>query len=449
MREMKLTEGNVLKNLVRFSLPFLLSCFLQTFYGLADLFIAGQYNGASTITAVSIGSQVMHMFTVIIVGLAMGTTVAIGHSVGAKDENKVKKIIGNTYMVFFIFAVALTIILWLSANGVIHLLSTPEEAFVETREYVLICVGGIIFITAYNVVSSIFRGLGDSKTPMIFVGISGVINIVLDYLLIGPGQMGARGAAIATVVAQGLSVIMALIYAVNKVDYFKIGKVDCKLDKAIVLWIIKVGVPVAAQDGFIQISFLVITVIANMRGVDAAAGVGIVEKLISFMFLVPSALLSAVSAITAQNVGAGNHKRSRQTLWYAIAICEISGLFFFVVCNLWAEGILGLFTKQEPAVILLGAQYLRAYVIDCMIAGIHFCFSGYFCAYEKSYLSFLHNLVSVLLVRIPGAYLAMIYYPDTLYPMGLAAPSGSFLSVIICVVAFVLLYRKGVLVEKV
>ena len=264
---------------------------------------------------------------------------------------------------------------------------------------------------------------------------AGVINIGLYYLLIGPLGMGASGAALATVISQALSVIMALITMLRK-KTLKLQKADLKPDRAMMRQLLRVGVPVAAQDGLIQVAFLVITAIANGRGVSVAAAVGIVEKVISFFFLVPSAMLSTVSAIAAQNAGANCHERGRKTLLYAILISVGFGTFFAVLCQLKAEQILRLFSKEEPAVILLGAQYLRAYSWDCVFAGVHFCFSGYFCAYQKSMLSFVHNLASILLIRIPGAYLASVRFPDTLFPMGLAAPLGSLLSSIICIAAW-------------
>lgn len=442
MNQNNLTQGSILKNLIKFSLPYLLSCFLQTFYGLADLFITGQFNGASAITAVSIGSQITHMLTVIIVGLAMGSTVTISHSIGANDPRAAAKAIGNTTIIFAFFSVIATILLLLGTDGILALLSTPSEAIAEAKQYLVICFAGVPFIVAYNVISSIFRGLGDSKSPMYFVGVAGIVNVALDYLLIGSMGMGAKGAAIATVSSQAVSVIIALIFIWKKMSGISLSRADFHLSGNIFSNILKVGVPVAIQDGFIQIAFLVITVIANKRGVDVAAAVGIVEKVICFMFLVPSAMLSTVSAIAAQNAGARLHDRGRKTLYYSIAICVSIGLFFTGVCQFYAEPILTLFAKEEPLVIAMGAQYLKSYVWDCAIAGIHFCFSGYFCAYQKSMISFAHNLASILLVRIPGAYLASICFPDSLYPMGLAAPLGSLLSAVICVIAYLIMRRK-------
>jgi putative MATE family efflux protein len=440
--ENDLTKGSVFRNLIRFSLPYLLSCFLQTFYGLADLFIAGQFNGADTITAVSMGSQVTHMLTLIVSGLAMGGTVSISRAVGAGNRQMKDKAIANTVILFAGVALFLTVVLLAATSPILNILSTPEEAFREARMYLMICFAGVPFITAYNVISSIFRGLGDSKSPMYFVAIAGVINVLLDYLLIGPGQMGAAGAALATVIAQAASVVFALFAVTKRRSGITLKKTDFRPDRTVLGAILRVGVPVAVQDGFVQIGFLVITVIANRRGVDVAAAVGIVEKIISFLFLVPSAMLSTVSAIAAQNAGAGLHRRSRRALLYGTAIAVTAGLIFFVAFQFCAEPVVTLFAKDEPAVIAYGTQYLHSYVLDCVFAGIHFCFSGYFCAYEKSMISFAHNLASILLVRIPGAYLASVYYPDNLFPMGLAAPMGSLLSAIICIIVFLVLFNK-------
>lgn len=438
-----LTQGSVLGTLVSFSLPYLLSCFLQTFYGLADLFITGQFNGADTITAVAVGSQITHMLTVIIVGLAMGATVAIGHAVGAEKKERIAAVTGNTVTLFVLFAAALTGILLLTLDAVVMAVSTPAEAVSQTKDYLLVCFLGVPFITAYNVLSSIYRGLGDSRTPMYFVAVAGVLNVMLDYILIGTLHMGALGAAVATVAAQGCSVALALVFLLHAKRSFQLNRQDLRLKREIAGTILRVGIPVAVQDGFIQISFLVITAIANGRGVDVAAAVGIVEKMIGFFFLVPSAMLSSVSAITAQNAGAGKHQRGRKTLRYGILISVGFGLMMAVLCQFFSETLVGLFAKDEPEVVRLGGQYLRAYIFDCAAAGIHFCFSGYFCAYGRAGVSFIHNVLSVLLVRIPGAYLASVYFPDTLYPMGCAPPAGSLLSAVICASFFVVLRRKG------
>ena len=434
-----LTQGNITRILLRFSGPYLVASFLQTFYGLADMFITGQFNGAGTITAVAVGSQVMHMLTVVIVGLAMGSTVSISHAVGAKDSPRTARSVGNSVTLFAAAAAGATVLLLLGLNRILLLLAVPPEAYEETRRYLFICFAGVPFIIAYNVISSIFRGLGDTKSPMYFVAIAGVINILLDYVLIGPCAMGAAGAALATVAAQGLSVGMALLALTRFPVGVKVGREDLSFERNTIGGILSVGVPIAFQEGLIQISFLVITAIANARGVSVAAAVGIVEKIICFLFLVPSAMSAAVSAVAAQNAGAGFHERSAAALRLGIRIIIGFGFIIFVLCQFGSEPMVSLFVKNDPDVVRLGGQYLRSYSADCMIAGIHFCFSAFFSAYRKAMYSFLHNMASVLLVRIPGAHLASKLFPETLFPMGLAAPMGSLLSVAICLV----LYFRG------
>ncbi len=462
--EKDLTQGSVLKVLLRFSLPYLLSSFLQTFYGMADLYVTGQFNGAAAISAVSIGSQVMHMLTVMIVGLAMGSTVGLGVAIGSKHTERASRIIGNTVTLFAAGSVILVVVLMFARNGIISVMSVPTEAVDQTKAYLTICFVGIPFITAYNVVSSIYRGMGDSRSPMYFVGVACVLNIALDFLFIGGLDMGAAGAACGTVISQAASVVFALFFLKRKSsgetqkvstqnacksvsdgavagNILRFTKKDFLPEKAVISDILNVGVPVAFQDGFIQISFLVITMIANRRGVDVAASVGIVEKIISFLFLVPSAMLSSVSAIAAQNRGAGQHERARKTLYYAMFVSVSFGFLCFVLCQILPEQFVGLFSSEET-VRVLGGQYLRSYSVDCIVASIHFCFSGFFCAYGVSGFSFAHNLISVLLVRIPGAYLATKLFPDTLFPMGLAAPAGSTLSALICVALFLIFREK-------
>ncbi len=436
-----LTTGSVFKNIIYFSLPYMLSYFLQTLYGMADLFIVGRFNGTQSITAVSIGSQVMHMLTVMIVGLAMGTTVTVGRAIGEKQNEKAGKAVGNTVTVFLAGSAVLTVILLCLVKPIVSVMSTPAEAVEETRAYLAICFIGIPFITAYNIISSIFRGLGDSKNPMYFIAVACVFNIALDYLFIGYFKMGAAGAALGTTLSQTVSVIVSLV-AMKKLNIgIKLQKSDFKPDKKTVGSLFKIGVPVAAQDGFIQISFLIITIIANGRGLTDAAAVGIVEKIIGMMFIIPSSMLSSVSALAAQNIGAKEYGRAKRTLKYAIMLATGFGLVIAVITQFFALNIVGVFEK-DPEVISHGAQYLRSYVFDCVFAGIHFCFSGYFCAMERSGISFLHNSISIVFVRIPLAYLMSKMFTQTLFPMGLAATCGSVLSVIICVIAYVIITRK-------
>lgn len=439
--ERNLTTGSIFKNMIYFSLPYLLSYFLQTLYGMADLFIIGQFDGVASTTAVSVGSQVMHMLTVMIVGLAMGTTVVIGQAVGGRDREKTAKTIGNTVILFMIVAVVMMAVFLMLVRPIVSVMSTPQEAVEGTVAYLTICFIGIPCITAYNIISSIFRGLGDSKSPMYFIAIACAANIGFDYIFMGGLHLGPAGAALGTTLAQALSVVIALCVIRRRGIGVKVGRADFRPERSVMGQILRIGIPIALQDGLIQIAFIVITVIANRRGLNDAAAVGIVEKIISFLFLVPSSMLSTVSALGAQNIGAGKPERAIKTLRYSIGITVGFGFIIAIIIQFAAAPVVGVFTA-DAAVIVLGTQYIRGYIWDCMFAGIHFSFSGYFCACGRSELSFIHNITAIVLVRVPGVYLTSKFFPDTLFPMGLATVVGSLTSVIICLIAFSLLQRK-------
>lgn len=437
----ELTSGSVMKNLLFFSLPYLLSFFLQTLYGMADLLIIGQFGSVADTTAVSVGSQVMHMLTVMIVGLAMGATVNIGQAIGGRDSRRAALFTGNTVTLFMGLSSVLTLLLLVLRSAIVFAVSTPADAAAGTVDYLTICFIGIPFITAYNIISAVFRGMGDSKSPMYFIAVACAANIALDYLFIGALGMGPAGAALGTVLSQAISVIISLIVIKRRSTGLALTKADIRPNKQIIGKILKIGIPVAMQDGFIQIAFMVITVIANRRGLNDAAAVGIVEKIIGFLFLVPSSMLSAVSAIGAQNIGAQKPERARKTLLYAIFIAAGFGGTVAVIMQFLSSGAVSLFT-DSAVVTRLGGEYLRGYAWDCLFAGIHFAFSGYFCACGKSGISFMHNMIAILLVRIPGAYFMSSMFPGTLYPMGLATAAGSLLSAIICAAAFIILIKK-------
>ena len=336
---------------------------------------------------------------------------------------------------------ALTAALVLLVDPIVSVMSTPAEAVDGTARYLTVCFIGIPFITAYNIISSIFRGMGDSKSPMYFIAVACAANIALDYLFMGAMRLGPVGAALGTTLAQAISVLVAFI-AIRRRRSVAVSRADLRPRRDVMGQILGIGVPVALQDGLIQIAFILITVIANLRGLTDSAAVGIVEKLISFLFLVPSSMLSTVSAIGAQNIGAGDYGRAKQTMWYAIGIAVGFGVIVSVLFQFIAEPVVGLFTPDE-CVIAAGGQYMHGYIFDCLFAGIHFCFSGYFCACGKSMISFIHNISGVALVRVPGAYLMSKMYPATLLPMGLATAAGSILQVLICIVAYRIICRRG------
>lgn len=490
-----LTQGSVLRLLIQYSLPYLLATFLQTFYGLADLFIVGQFCNTASISAVSCASQTLHLITVIIAGFSTGVTILVGQSCGQGDKDSLKKISRCGLVIFLILSIIFLAILLLTVDKIIFLLKIPHEAILDAKNYLIICFCGVPFIAAFNVLSSVFRGQGDSKTPLIVVSISGAVNIVADIFLVK--IYGVSGAASATIISEAISVIILLLCdnnaqnktfigttnATNKNNYRELqndqatGFFKSTKDNScthgvkrvnygnfniqnfkIVIAILKIGAPIAAQELLIQISFLVITRIANSLGLSISAAVGITEKIISLLFLVNSAMLSAVSVVAAQNIGAAratryttkkskgntftkNNRDSRTkkehradlALKYGIFCVVIFGVLVAGLCQIIPGCFIAIFSKGDNDVIELGSSYLRAYSIDCILAGVHFCFSGYFCACGKSVYSFIHNMISVVVARIPLAYLAAQNFSTSLYPMGLAAPIGSLLSCIICI----------------
>lgn len=436
-----MTGGSILGNIMTFSLPYMLAYFLQILYGLADLFVIGQYCDVDNTTAVSNGAQVMYMITVILIGLAMGTTVMTARAIGAKDNDKARIVVGNTIAMFAVIAIVLMVALLCLRGWIVGIMDTPAEAVEGMKHYLTVCFIGIPFIIAYNIIASIFRGLGDSRSPMYFVAVACAVNIALDYVFIGFFGLGAMGAALGTTLSQMTSVLFAIMSIRRHKGVIDISRADLRPRREVIGSILKIGMPIAMQDGFIQISFLAITVIANHRGLVDAAAVGIVEKFIGLVFIVPSAMLSTVSAISAQNIGAGNVLRAKRTMRTAMAITTSYGVVCAVVLQFVPQYAVGIFTDNAQ-VLAQGADYLRGYVWDCIFAGIHFCFSGFFTACGFSIVSFIHNSVSIVCARIPLAWLSSNLYPDTLYPMGLSTCTGSVLSCLICILAYRWLNRR-------
>lgn len=425
-----------------FSLPYMLAYFLQILYGLADLYVIGQYCDVDSTTAVSNGAQVMHMITVMLIGLAMGTTVLTALAVGAKDTTRARAVVGNTITMFAVIAIVLMVVLLSLSGWIVSVMDTPAEAVIGMKHYLTVCFIGIPFIIAYNIIASIFRGLGDSRSPMYFVAVACVVNIALDYIFIGFFGLGAMGAALGTTLSQMASVLFAICAIRRQHGVLDVSRSDLRPRKDVIKQILKIGMPISMQDGFIQISFLAITVIANQRGLIDAAAVGIVEKFIGLVFIVPSAMLSTVSAVSAQNIGAGDMERAKRTMFTAMMITTAYGVVCSVVLQFIPQLAVGIFT-DNPQVLAQGSEYLRGYVWDCIFAGLHFCFSGFFTACGLSIISFVHNSISIVCARIPLAWLSSYLYPDTLYPMGLSTCTGSVLSCLICIIAYWWIRKKN------
>lgn len=447
MKTNDLTQGNIWHNLIDFSLPYILAYFLQILYGLADLYVIGRYGTVDDTTAVSNGTQVMNLVTVVMIGLAMGSTVTIARSVGAGDRRRAAHAIGTTFTFFLILSLMLTAALLSLCGNIVQWVATPTEAVSGTTAYLTVCFMGVPFIVTYNVIASIFRGMGDSRTPMYLVAVACAVNVALDFLLIGRFGLGPVGAALATAISQAFSVVVAAVAIRRHRVALQLSRDSFRLRRRMVGDILRVGLPVALQDGFIQVFFVVIMIVANMRGLTDAAAVGIVEKFIGLLFIIPSSMLSTVSAVSAQCIGARRVERAVATMWRAIVVTAGFGLVSAVLFQFVPQWPISLFTT-DAAVIASGADYLQSYVSDCFLAGIHFCFSGFFTACGRSLLAFAHNMASILLVRLPLTVLLSQAFPHSLYPMGWASPAGSFLSVVICVTLYAWLKRRGTLVRE-
>lgn len=431
MKELDLTKGSVPKVLMQFAMPYLLANVLQALYGGADLFVVGRFDDAASVAGVAIGSQVMQTVTGIILGLTAGITVLIGIATGARDEKKAAATIGSAVWLFAIIGAVLTLLMTVWHDTIATAMHTPPEAMTDTRHYLLICSLGIPFIIGYNVVFGIMRGLGDSRSPLYFVALACVINIVLDFVLVGGCHMRAAGAATATIASQGISFAAALCYLHRKGFRFPFTRRDIRLNGILSKRIIKLGTPIALQDALINISFLIITVIVNRMGVTASAALGVVEKLIVFAMLPPVAISSAVAAMTAQNYGAGLTDRINRCLKSGIGMALVFGTAFCIYSQFLPETLMGIFTNDAP-VIELGAEYLHGYSIDCIIVSFVFCINSYFSGQGNSLFPMVHSLIATFLFRIPLSWIFSHIAPTSLFPMGFAPPLATMVSLAIC-----------------
>lgn len=431
MKELDLTQGSVPKVLLRFAMPFLIANVLQALYGGADLFVVGQYDDAASVAGVAIGSQVMQTITGIILGLTTGTTILIAMGTGAKDDRKVAATIGTSVYFFMVTGIILTLVMVLFHRPIAALMHTPEEAMADTLHYILICSAGIPFIMGYNVVCGILRGLGDSKSPLYFVGLACIINIGADFLLVGGFGMRAAGAAIATVLSQGISFLTALWFLHRRGFHFEFTRRDIRFHKDLSRRIVTLGAPIALQDALINVSFLIITVIVNQMGVIASASLGVVEKIIIFAMLPPTAMAAAVATMTAQNYGAGLIQRMSRCLYSGIGISLVFGVSVCVYSQFLPETLTGIFTN-DPAVIEMAAGYLRGYSIDCVMVSFVFCINSYFSGQGNSWFPMIHSMIATFLFRIPLSYLCGKIDPTDLVLMGYAPPLSTLVSLLIC-----------------
>ena len=435
------TSGKIIPSLLKFVWPVFLALFLQATYGAVDLLIVGQFAAAPDVSAVATGSQIMHTFTTLVSSLAMGMTILIGEKIGMGKPKEGGRIVGSGILLFAVVSLIMTLITVVLSPQLASLMHAPKEAFSLTTSYIRICGIGSVVIIFYNLIGSIFRGLGDSRTPLYTVLIACGFNIGGDLLLVAVFHMGTKGAAIATVAAQLISVLISLWLIKRKTLPFEFSKKSIRWDRGIVRNILRLGTPIALQDILVNISFLVVLAIVNSIGLNESAGVGVAEKVCAYIMLIPLAFMQCMSAFVAQNRGAGKPKRAVQGLWSSIAVSAVVAVIMFFLTFFSGDMLAGIFSK-DAAVIAASAEYLKAYAIDCLLTCFMFCFVGFFNGLEYTWFVMLQGIAGAFLVRIPIAYFMSTQNPVSLFHVGLATPSSTLLQIILCFICFAVWRKK-------
>lgn len=441
MKNNDFTEGAILPKLLKFMLPVLFAMFLQAMYGAVDLLVVGQFGTDNDVSAVSTGSQILQTLTNLIVSFSMGITVAVAQRIGQNRPEEAARTVGTGLVIFAITGVVFTVISVLGAGGLAKIMQAPEEAYDLTKSYIRLCGGGFIVITAYNLLGSIFRGLGDAKTPLIAVGIACAFNIVGDLVFVSKFHMGATGAALATVLAQLVSVTISFFIIRRTKLPFEFHKSNLKLEGNYARNIIRIGSPIALQDFLVSVSFLVLMAIVNKLGVTASAGVGVAQKVCAFIMLVPLAFMQSMAAFVAQNYGAGHTDRAVKALKSGIAVSLVFGIAMFFVAFFHGDILSGIFSNK-PDTIAAAWDYLKAYAIDCLFTCFLFCFVGFYNGIEKTKFVMAQGICGAFLVRIPVAFFMQKTGGGSLFKIGLATPCSTVLQIIMCFIAYIIFTKN-------
>ena len=433
------TQGNILKKLVAFMMPILGALILQAAYGAVDLLVVGRFGSTSGLSAVSTGSQVLNLVTFVVIQFAMGITVLIARYLGEKRPERIGAVIGGGAVVFTMMSVALFIAMVGFARPISVLMQAPAEAVDLTASYVRICGAGILFIVAYNLLSAIFRGLGDSKSPLLFVLVACIVNIIGDLILVAGLHMDAAGAAIATVTAQALSVVFAVMLLLKKDLPFAITKKDFRLNPQCRKFL-KIGLPLALHEFLTQISFLALCAFVNRLGLEASSGYGVACKIVNFAMLVPSSLMQSMASFVSQNIGAGKKKRAKQSMFTGIGVGLAVGCVVFVLVLFKGDVLCSAFST-DAAVIQNGFAYLKGFAPETLVTAILFSMVGYFNGNNKTVWVMTQGLIQTLLVRLPLAYFMSIQPNASLTKIGLAAPVATTVGIVLNVGFFIYLNR--------
>lgn len=435
------TTGKIVAPLLKFAGPVLLALFLQAMYGAVDLLVVGKFSSSADVSAVSTGSQIMMTITNLISSLCMGMTVLLGHRLGEKKTEECGRIVGSGLLLFFSLGILLSILIPSFSVKLAEIMHAPEEAFDLTAWYLRICDAASVIIIAYNLIGGIFRGIGDSNTPLVTVLIACIANIAGDLLLVAFFHMGTRGAAIATVAAQLISVLISCARISKMTLPFPLRFRNVRWDGGIIRNILSLGTPIALQDLLVSISFLVIMAIVNSIGLTESAGVGVAEKVCAFIMLVPSAFMQSMSAFVAQNRGAGQTDRAFQGFRSAVAISFVFGVVMFYTAFFHGDLLSGIFAKDAP-VIAASADYLKAYGIDCLLTCFLFCFVGFYNGMGKTNFVMVQGILGAFAVRVPVSYLMSRWNPVSLFHIGLATPCSTILQITLCCSYLISLLRK-------
>ena len=435
------TQGSILKKLILFMMPVLGALILQAAYGAVDLLVVGRYGTTSGLSAVSTGSQVLNLVTFVVTQLSMGITVLIARYLGEKRPKQIGSVIGGGAVVFAGISIVLFILMVFFAHPISVLMQAPKEAVTLTSTYVRICGSGIFFIVAYNVLAAIFRGLGDSRSPLLFVLAACIINIIGDLALVAGLHMDAAGAAIATVMAQGFSVVFAVIILMKKNLPFTIAKHDFSWNVQCGKFM-EIGLPLALQELLTQLSFLALCAFVNRLGLEASSGYGVACKIVNFAMLVPSALMQSLASFISQNVGAGKTKRAKKTLYTGIGVGLTIGCIVFIFVMFKGDMLAAIFTTDK-AVIQRAYEYLKGFAPETLATAILFSMIGYFNGNNKTVFVMVQGLIQTLLIRLPLAYVMSIQPNASLTNIGLAAPVSTVAGVIMSVTYFIYLNRKA------
>ena len=434
------TQGSILGKLLPFMLPILGALVLQAAYGAVDLLVVGRFGTTSGLSAVSTGSQVLNLVTFVITQFAMGITVLIARYIGEKKPQYIGALIGGATIIFAIVSAVLFVVMIGFAQPIAVLMQAPQEAVELTSSYVRICGGGIFFIVAYNLLAAIFRGLGDSKSPLLFVAVACVVNIAGDLILVAGLHLDAAGAAIATVTAQAVSVVFALFLLVKRELPFKITRQDFKI-KTHCIRALKVGLPLAMQEFLTQISFLALCAFVNRLGLAASSGYGVACKVVNFAMLIPSSLMQSMASFVSQNVGAGNEKRAKKAMFTGMGVGIVIGCIVFAFVMFKGDLLTGIFTT-DAAVVQNGYDYLKGFALETIVTAVLFSMVGYFNGHDKTVWVMVQGLVQTLLVRLPLAYYMSIQPDASLTKIGFAAPEATIFGIVLNVIFYLWMNRK-------